>query len=178
MVTVFALLAALLVATPASAGPGDVGDDAAATDAAEKSPFSKKPRRAQPRSDLSDDLLALLPWRGIYAAGRGVTAPAWRVVVTAEGDLRAGSNPKPGSSPIALVDRKRRKVTPPVLAELIKLADRAWREKRTAVVADPENAEVLIIVDGADVFQLDAGGPLTTGAAGQLMARLKAEAAH
>jgi hypothetical protein len=145
---------------------------------ATKAVFSKKkPRRAQARSELSDDLLALLPWQGIYAAGSGLGAPAWRVVVTAEGDLRAGSNAKPGSSPIALVEKKRRKLDPAVLAELIKLADRAWREKRTAGEANPEYAEVLIVADGPDVFRLDGKGPVQGGAAAQLIERLKAEAA-
>jgi hypothetical protein len=167
--TLLSLFLLLGGTTAAPAGP----DAAAPTKAA----FSRKPRRAQPRTVLSDDLQALMPWQGIYAAGSGVASPAWRVVVTVEGDLRAGSNAKPGSSPIALVDKKRRKLEPAVLADLMKLADRAWREKRGKDDENPEYSEMLVVADGADVFQLDGKGPVKGGAAEELVQRLKAEAA-
>jgi hypothetical protein len=158
-----------------SAAPVEAGAPAQAAPA--KAAFSKKPRQAQSRNTLSDDLQALMPWQGIYAAGSGLSAPAWRVVVTVEGDLRAGSNAKPGSSPIALLDKKRRKLDPAVLAELMKLADRAWREKRGEGKPNPEYSEVLVLADGAEVFQATGSGPLVGGAAQQLVRRLKEEAA-
>jgi hypothetical protein len=144
--------------------------------------FAKKPRRAQSRTVVPDEVLALLPWKGIYASGGGSTSPAWRVVVTLEGDLRAGSNPRPGSSTTALVDKKRTKLGPDVLAQLLKLADRAWREKparrsgRHSDIGD-DTFEILVVADGEDVFLLDPKGPITGRAAAELLTQLKAQAA-
>jgi hypothetical protein len=140
--------------------------------------FAKKPRRAQSRTVVPDEVLALLPWKGIYAAGGGSSSPAWRVVVTLEGDLRAGSNARPGSSSTAVLDKKRVKLPPETLAALVKLADRAWREKppRPPPPAD-DYAEILVVADGEEVFVLDPKGPIGGGAAGELVARLQAEAA-
>jgi hypothetical protein len=150
-------------ATPAAATPGMA--------------FSKKPRRAQPRNVVPDEIQALLPWKGLYAAGGGLAAPTWRVVVTLEGDLRAGSDSRPGASATALVDKKRKKLPPAVLGDLIALADRAWRD-RSARKSPPsaDYAELLVIADGEQVFFLDPKGPLP-GAAARLVERLKSEAA-
>jgi hypothetical protein len=140
--------------------------------------FSKKPRRAQSRNVVPEEVLALLPWKGIYASGGGLSAPSWRVVVTVEGDLRAGSNARPGSSSTALVDKKRSKLTPVVLAELIALSDRVWREKPgRPPPASPDYVELLVIADGAEVFVLDPHGPITGGMAQRLLDRLKSESA-
>ena len=159
----------------------------AETARAEPAPaFSKKPRPAQPRTAVPDEIQTLLPWKGLYAAGSGSAVPAWRVVVTIEGDLRAGSNPRPGSSPVSLLDRKRSKLTPVTLAEIVKMADKAWREKppRTPPAASPlvdptsDYAEVLIVADAEQVFYLAPGGPVTAPAAAALVDRLKREAAR
>jgi hypothetical protein len=140
--------------------------------------FAKRKRHAQRREVVPDDVLALLPWQGIYAAGGGLSSPSWRVVVTLQGDLRAGSNSRPGSSSTALVDKKRTKIGGEVLAQLVALADAAWRE-RPARPAPPsaDYGEILVVADGADVFLLDPKGPITAGPAAQLLARLKAAAA-
>jgi hypothetical protein len=164
-------------------------------------PFSKKPRPSRTRNDLHDEILALLPWQGIYAAAGGTISPAWRVVVTSSGDLRAGSNGKPGASTTALVDRKRRRFDKATLAEIIAMADRVWREpepgktkrrgKATStssptpaapVGGDPfaavDYGELLVIADGPQVFILIEQGPITRPAAAALIKRLQAEAAR
>jgi hypothetical protein len=164
-------------------------------------PFAKKPRTARSRNDLPDDILALLPWQGIYAVSGGTISPAWRVVVTLSGDLRAGSNGKPGASTTAVIDKKRRRLDVPTLTEIVTLADRAWREdeggKKKPKGRDKGNAapppaaakvsanpfvdvdygEFLIIADGAQIFVLHSQGPITRPAAAALIKRLQSEAA-
>jgi hypothetical protein len=174
LVAIFAFT--LTGAVPASASAGQ-GAGAAAKPTGGPA-FAKKPRRAQPRTVVPDEVLALLPWKGIYAAGGGSSSPAWRVVVTLEGDLRAGSNARPGSSTTALLDKTRTKLTPDALTQLLKLADRAWREKpaRGASMGD-DYFETLVVADGEEVFLLDPKGPITGGAAAALLTALKAHAA-
>ncbi|HEY0708093.1 MAG TPA: hypothetical protein VGG33_14915 [Polyangia bacterium] len=159
-------------------------------------PFAKKPRPTRSRNDVPEDILALLPWQGIYAVAGGTISPAWRVVVTSSGDLRAGSSAKPGASTTALIDKKRRKLDLATLTELVTLADRAWREtdggkKKTVAKTPPaplpkvpENpleavdyGEFLVIADGPQVFVLDPQGPITRPAAAALIKRLQVEAA-
>jgi hypothetical protein len=172
MTSVRALTVCLLSLALGTAPGASRGADAG------KVTFSKKPRPAQERTTVPEKLQPLLPWQGIYAAGGGVVSSAWRVVVTLEGDLRAGSNDKPGSSSIALVDKKRRKLDPAVLRDLIALADKAWREKRPlAAPGLADYSELLVVADGANVFLLDGMGPIRGGAAAELIKRLQAEAA-
>jgi hypothetical protein len=172
----------LVVALFAPVASAHAGQEAATPPGAPRPNFAKKPRRAQSRTVVPDEVLALLPWKGIYASGGGSSSPAWRVVVTLEGDLRAGSNPRPGSSTTALVDKKRTKLGPDVLAQLLKLADRAWREKparrseRPSDIGD-DSFEILVVADGEDVFLLDPKGPITSAAAAELLTQLKAQAA-
>ena len=162
----------------AVAWPGFGADAAPPVTGAAPAGFSKKPRRAHGRDVVPEEVLALLPWQGIYAHGSGLSAPSWRVVVTLEGDMRSGSNARPGSSPTALVDKKRIKLAPAVLAELVALSDGAWREKTPRVrPASPDYGELLVVADGADVFLLDPKGPIIGGIAEQLLSRLKMEAA-
>ncbi|HEY0712533.1 MAG TPA: hypothetical protein VGF45_07660 [Polyangia bacterium] len=163
--------------------------------------FSKKPRPSRSRNDLPDDILALLPWQGIYLVTGGTVSPASRVVVTSSGDLRAGSSGKPGASTTALIDKKRRHLDLPTLTEIVALADRAWRESEggrkkgkgkpsagsttptppAKIEADPFSAvdygEFLIIADGAHVFVLDGQGPISRPGAAALIKRLQSEAA-
>jgi hypothetical protein len=196
------VLVAVLLAIPAGAAADSMADSAALPPGADPAlvPFSKKPRPSRSRNDLHDEILALLPWQGIYAAAGGTISPAWRVVVTSSGDLRAGSNGKPGASTTALVDRKRRRFDKATLAEIIAMADRVWREaepgpkKRGKATATPspnpsapvggdafaavDYGELLVIADGPQVFILNGQGPITRPAAAALIKRLQAEAAQ
>lgn len=145
-----------------------------------KPAFTKKPRKSAPRTSLSEPIQSVLPPQGIVVLGSGSDAAAWRVIVTLEGDFRSGSNARPGSSPIELVEKRKRKLDPEVLKEFLALADRAWREKpgkRNTDAPISDYDEMLVIVDGDETFFLDGHGPITSGFAGELVARLKAEAA-
>ncbi len=150
--------------------------------------FRGSGRATVPRDTLPEPLHALLPWQGIYAAGGGLVSPSWRVVVTLDGELRAGSNAKPGSSSIAVLDKKKRQLDPATLKQVIALADGAWRDKREKKRLDPASnkkglpsdvdyGELLVMVDGTEGYFFDAQGPIKGGAAETLVRLLQAEAA-
>jgi hypothetical protein len=152
-------LAILLACTAAASPPG----------------FSRAPRHAEARASLPKALQPLVPAHGIYAAGGGLTSGAWRVVVTLDGDLRAGSDTKHGASSIMLADTKHAKLDAAAVADLVTLADRAWREERKANLhPTADYDELLIVADGDDVFELEGYGPIRGGAAEELVGRLHA----
>ena len=124
------------------------------------------------RDKLPKVVQPLLPERGIYAAGGGTTSAPWRVTLSLDGKLAAGA----ASSGASFADMKttETKLDEATLREVVALADRAWREPRTAP-AQPtaDYDEIVVFVDGKDAWLIEGYGPLAGGAAEALVARLR-----
>ena len=134
------------------------------------------PRTSKPRASLPQAIQPVLPKRGIYAAGGGLTSSPWRVVVdqdagTIKAGTAAGAN-KPSFGPMD----KESTATPDAasLKELGALADKTWREERQPnlhPIADYD--EIVVLLDGDETFMIQGFGPIRTGAAKELLDRLK-----
>ena len=125
-----------------------------------------------PRDKLPKVLQPLLPERGIYAAGGGLTSAPWRIRLTLAGELSAGTA-KSGASFAEMAETAKR-LDEPTVRGVLELADRAWRDTREPnphPTADYD--EILIFVDGEDAWLVEGYGPLLGGAAEELVARLR-----
>lgn len=132
-----------------------------------------------PRGNLPAAVVPLLPRRGIYGAGGGLTSGSWRVVVdldrnTVEGGENPAGNssslgpmPKPVSGELSKGDEKR----------LVELANQAWRAPR-APPTDPtaDYDEICIVIDGDDAYYLQGFGPIREPVAAKLLLELRAVA--
>ncbi len=134
--------------------------------------FARGERPTVPRDKLPKVVQPLLPGRGIYAAGGGLTSAPWRIRLTLAGELRAGTA-KAGGSFVEMTERIKR-LDETTLRGVIELADRAWREQREPNLhPTADYDEILIFVDGKDGWLVEGYGPLRGGAAEELVARLR-----
>lgn len=125
--------------------------------------FSKAHRPTTPRSKLPAAVRPLLPRRGIYAAGGGLTSGAWRVVVDLDSrQLFAGSNPRRSAPSFGPMPRhKKIKLRFEDAVKIVRIADRVWRAKHPMPgrpIADYD--EIIILVDGDEAFFLQGFGPI------------------
>jgi hypothetical protein len=134
--------------------------------------FARSERPTMTRDRLPKVVQPLLPERGIYAAGGGLTSSPWRIRVTLAGELRAGSAQSGGS--FAEMQETTRKLDETEVRALVELADRAWREKREPNLhPTADYDEIVIFVDGNEAWLVEGFGPLRGGAAEELVARLR-----
>jgi len=156
--------------------PADA-DAAAAVPAA--AGFSRAPRAAEARRALPAVAAPLVPRRGIYAAGGGLTSSPWRAIVDLDAKTLAAGRSSAANAPSygKLDEEKRRALDDEELADLVALADRAWREP-AAPFAQPiaDYDEILIVADGDDTFFLQGFGPIRAAEAAALVARLRTAA--
>jgi hypothetical protein len=130
-------------------------------------------RIVRPRSDLKMPT-EILPARGVYAAGGGLTSQPWRVTVDYDAQtLVAGQGAPDGAAPTApLHTTWHRDLTPAEVAGLTALTEHAWRtlpEINQHPTADYD--EVIAVVDGDAALWVEGFGPLT-GPAAQVVAEL------
>ncbi len=134
--------------------------------------FARGERPTLPREKLPKVVQPLLPERGIYAAGGGLTSAPWRIRLTLAGELRAGTA-KSGAS-FADMQESTKKIDEATLRGVLEVADRAWRERREPNLhPTADYDEILIFVDGNDAWLVEGYGPLRGGAAEELVARLR-----
>ena len=139
--------------------------------------FDTSPRRDRARAKLPKVIQPLVPKRGIYAAGGGLTSSSWRIGVNIDtNELIAGENPQVNSKSFEVMPRTYRVTLPrKVVIELVGLADKAWRhtsEPPDHPIADYD--ELLVVGDGEEVFKEQGYGPLQDGPAKTLLERLHA----
>lgn len=137
--------------------------------------FDTAKRPTTPREKLPAAIRPLLPTRGIYAAGGGLTSSSWRIIVDIDkGELVVGENPKVNSKSFGPMPRDHRVTLPRALVmELVGLADAAWRHRRALPphpIADYD--ELLVLVDGDDAFKAQGYGPMGKGPHKALLDRL------
>jgi hypothetical protein len=138
--------------------------------------FSEEPRRAKPRADLPEAIRPLLPERGIYAAGGGLTSSGWRIALSIDGSLEGG-RAKGANKPSfgEMDDKVSKKIGGRDLAAVFALADEVWREKREPNLSPTADYdEIIAIVDGDEAFFLQGYGPIRGGSAADLIERLRA----
>jgi hypothetical protein len=98
----------------------------------------------------------------------------WRVQVTLDGEVRAGSSPNGGASSLSLAADQRTRLDASALRSLTDLAERVRLEPRLPnpyPTADYD--EILVLADGDEVIFLDGFGPIHGGAAEELVRRLR-----
>jgi hypothetical protein len=153
--------------SPTSAGPSAASPPPAPTNGG---------RRKTARVAIPAPLLPLLPVHGIYASGGGRTSTPWRVVVdlVAKNITSAVGNTA-GIPPTDALDHpSTRPLTEAERLDLTGLAERAWREPMP--VLDTPNGdydEILVSVDGEDIFFLEGFGPIRPPEAALLVGKLK-----
>jgi len=151
---------------------------ACGADAPPSKPATPAARAITPRSKLPANVAPLVPQRGIYAAGGGLTSPPWRVVVDDDANtLFAGSSKTANAPSFGKLDKEQTQPLSPRNKDYFaKLADDAWREAAPAAPPDPtaDYDELLITCDHEDCFLLEGFGPIKRPAAAKLIEMLRA----
>ena len=137
-------------------------------------------RQITAREQLPQPIQALLPQRGIYAAGGGMVSSAWRIVVDRDAKtIYRGTAAGPNAPSFGKMDTEATKpLSPRNDRHLAELAEAAWREppptEHRHATADYD--EVLIVVDGPDAYFVQGEGPIEQPAAANLIVELRAAA--
>jgi hypothetical protein len=159
----------------------DASNNPAAPSSAESSAPAEAPeddaRRTTKLDLVPSTIRPLLPKHGMYAAGGGNKATAWRTVVDLSAEtVTTSSSQTVGALWFGKLDHEvTRPITEAEHVELIKLAERAWHEAMPTLT-NPTNDydEVLVAVDGDDVFFQEGYGPIRPPKAAALVNKLKA----
>jgi hypothetical protein len=133
-------------------------------------------RRSTRLDIIPSTIRPLLPKHGMYAAGGGTKSTPWRTVVDLDAETVTSSNSQTvGAMWFGKLDHElTRRLTEKEHVELIKLAERAWHEPMPTLTSPTaEYDEVLVAVDGDDVFFLEGYGPIRPPKAAALLNTLK-----
>ncbi len=149
--------------------------------AANPPPRPRQPDRATvSRADVPVAIQKLLPKHGVLLAGGGDKSPVFRIIVDTDAKT-IYSGKAPPETPLhgALADERTRELTPPNEQHLMQLCMDAQSEPAPDVA--PERVvgydEILVIVDGDNVFYLPGRGPITRPHAVKAIEALRAAAA-
>jgi hypothetical protein len=121
-------------------------------------------RYLSPRAEIPPVILPLLPRHGIYLAGGGLVSSAWRIIVdTDHKTIYGGTAKRNGAPSYGRMDSEATKpLTATEAARLAALADAAWRESPPDRLPEPtaDYDEIMIVVDGDELFYLEGYGPI------------------
>lgn len=137
--------------------------------------FSREPGRIlTPLDRVPSELLTRPRNPGICAAGGGHAWIPWWVSFEMHGLLEVGRGDGPGPITSAVPRRRSEHLSYPTVQQVLSLADRTWRERRTRPTgASRGYREVLAIRDGTAAYLLDVPWPIRGGAAAELVALLR-----
>jgi hypothetical protein len=137
-------------------------------------------RPLTPSAEIPPVIRPLLPKHGIYVAGGGLVSSPWRVIVDSDSKtIYGGSAKQPGAPSYGKMDVE---ATKPLAVSdqtrLAQLADAAWREPPPDHPPHPtaDYDEVLIVIDGDQMFFLEGYGPIRQPLAAKAIAELRAAA--
>ena len=137
-------------------------------------------RQLTPRDRIPKVIQPLLPQHGIYAAGGGLVSSAWRVVVDRDAKtIYAGTAQGANAPSFGKMDTESTKaLSPRNDTHLTELAEAAWREPPSKAPPRPtaDYDEILIVVDGNDIFYLQGFGPIKQPASAKMIEELRAAA--
>jgi hypothetical protein len=143
-----------------------------------------RPRQAErvtiARADVPAEIQKLLPTHGVFLAGGGDKSPVFRIVIDTDAKT-IYTGKAPAATPLhgALAEERTRELTPPNEQHLMQLCMDAQSEPAPEV--PPERVlgydEILVIVDGDNVFFLQGRGPITRPRAIKAIEALRAAAA-
>jgi hypothetical protein len=141
-------------------------------------PVAPAVRPLTPREKLPANVAPLVPQRGIYAAGGGLTSAPWRVVIDDDANtVFAGASTQANAPSFGKLEKEQTQPLSPRNKDYFaKLADDAWREPAPTAPADPtaDYDELLIVCDAGDCFFLEGYGPIRRPKAAKLIEMLRA----
>jgi hypothetical protein len=153
---------------------------ACGTPAAPPQQATNGPRAITSRATLPVAIQPLLPARGMYLAGGGRGASAWRVVVDLDKKtIYGGTAPRANSPSMGQMTKEdTRDLSQRNQVYLVKLAEDVWREVPPAEPASPasEYDEIFVILDGNDAFFLQGYGPIRRPLAAKAIIEFRAAA--
>ena len=132
------------------------------------------------RAEVPAEFQKLVPKHGVFVTGGGDKSPVYRIVVDTDAKT-IYTGKAPAATPLtgALAEERTRELTPPNEQHLIQLCMDAQSEPAPEVA--PERVvgydEILVIVDGDNVFFLQGRGPITRPHAVKAIEALRAAAA-
>jgi hypothetical protein len=156
--------------------PGATPGATAAAASASPTPTAHNGRRNTARVANPVTIQPLLPKHGIYASGGGRTSRPWRVIVDLVAKtINSATGDREGMLPHDKLDHEStRPLTDAEQFDLTGLAERAWREPMPVLLAPTgDYDEILVSVDGEDIFFLEGFGPIRPAEAALLVGKLK-----
>jgi hypothetical protein len=172
------ILAALSLAscTRDSDNPAPGAASATTPASASPTPTAHNGRRNTARVAIPVTIQPLLPKHGIYASGGGRTSRPWRVIVDLVAKtIHSATGDREGMPPHEKLDHEStRPLSDAEQFDLTGLAERAWREPMPVLLSPTgDYDEILVSVDGEDIFFLEGFGPIRPPEAALLVGKLK-----